>query len=95
MQKGNGRVEDKIRERYDGVNDPLAQKILDKQKETKVPEPPADVTISTLYVGGISEDTTKPQIQEPFDKFGKISGVRLLPSKKCAFVCFFDRSAAE
>ena len=27
MQKGNGRVEDKIRERYDGVNDPLAQKI--------------------------------------------------------------------
>ena len=42
MQKGQGRVEDRIKDRYNGVNDPLAQKIIEKVKEFKYPDSPED-----------------------------------------------------
>ena len=53
LKKGHGSIEEKIKERYHGINDPIATKIINKIKEkTKVPEAPADLTISTLFVGG-------------------------------------------
>ena len=55
MKKGNGSIDDKIRERYNGINDPICKKILDKQHEkVKAPEPPQDKSISTLFLGGIT-----------------------------------------
>ena len=30
MKKGNGSIDEKIRERYNGINDPIAKKILEK-----------------------------------------------------------------
>jgi hypothetical protein len=33
MKKGYGSIENKIRERYHGINDPVASKILSKIKE--------------------------------------------------------------
>jgi hypothetical protein len=43
MKKGNGSIDEKIRERYNGLNDPIAKKILEKyEAKTKVPEAPAD-----------------------------------------------------
>ena len=30
LKKGNGSIDDKIRERYNGINDPICKKILDK-----------------------------------------------------------------
>ena len=53
MQKGQGKLEDRIRARYDGENDPLAKKILEKAEKMKVPHAPEDKSISTLFVGGI------------------------------------------
>ena len=55
MVKGQGKVEDRIKERYHGKNDPLAQKILEKIEEFKVPDPPDDKTITTLFIGGVTE----------------------------------------
>lgn len=72
MQKGNGKVEDRIKDRYNGTNDPLAQKILEKQTVRKIPKAPEDETISTLFVGGIDDKTQKEQISVHFEKFGKI-----------------------
>lgn len=57
MQKGQGKVEDRIKDRFNGVNDPLAEKIADKMKEFKVPEPPEDRNITTLFIGGINDET--------------------------------------
>jgi len=42
MQKGQGKLEDRIKNRYNGVNDPLAEKIVDKVKKYDVPEAPED-----------------------------------------------------
>ena len=53
MKKGNGSIDDRIRERYTGINDPVAKKIMDKTSErAKVPDPPTDLNITTLFIGG-------------------------------------------
>ena len=54
MKKG-GNIDEKIRERFHGINDPIARKILDKVKETRMPSPPDDPNITTLFVGGIDD----------------------------------------
>jgi hypothetical protein len=33
MKKGNGSIDERIRERYVGINDPVAKKIMDKISE--------------------------------------------------------------
>ena len=95
MQKGQGRLEDKIRDRFNGTKDPLAQKIMDKIQECKVPEPPQDLRITTLFVGGITNETSQELLEESFQPFGEIQAIRLIPSKASAFVSFMDRKCAE
>jgi len=57
MKKGNGSIDERIRERYVGINDPVAKKIMDKISErAKVPDTPEDLNISTLFVSGYSAD---------------------------------------
>jgi len=56
LKKGGGSVDDKIRDRFNGINDPIATKILDKIKEIKVPESPQDPNITTIFVGGKIHD---------------------------------------
>jgi len=95
MQKGQGRLEDRIKDRFNGVNDPLAKKIIDKIDDFKVPKPPSDVSITTLFIGGVGAETTKESIKEKFEPFGVIQAIRLIPSKQCAFVSFKERISAE
>lgn len=99
MQKGNGSIDDKIRERYHGINDPLAKKIMQKIEERqKIPEPPADETITTLFVGCLVEqdyNRLQQKLTQSFEKYGKISRVKVVSKQNCAFVCFADRSKAE
>ena len=45
-----------IKDRYYGVNDPVARKMLGRLDELPVLEPPEDQTITTLYVGGLTPD---------------------------------------
>ena len=57
MKKGNGSIDEKIRERYNGINDPIAKKILEKyETNTKLPQAPADAQITTLFLGGVSPE---------------------------------------
>jgi len=68
MKKGYGSIEDRIKERYHGINDPIANKILNKVKEKpKAPEPPADLTITSVFVGGVKADT---DVDELLEKLG-------------------------
>lgn len=68
---------------------------MDKIKEFKVPSPPNDLTISTLFVGGITSETTQEALEERFESFGEIESTRLIASKSCAFVCFKTRKSSE
>ncbi len=48
-----------IKDRYYGVNDPVADKMLNRVNAMPKVVPPEDPTITTLYVGGIA-----PEVQE-------------------------------
>lgn len=85
-----------IKDRYNGVNDPVANKLLGKMnKPTRKSEPPADVTVTTLWVGGIDSQTTEEELRSLFHKHGDVSSVRIIREKNCAFVQFASRAAAE
>lgn len=110
MVKGQGNVEDRVKDRYNGTKDPLAEKIETKieglKKINKMPEAPRDRELTTLFigdfVGGVGVHPTLAEekilarmLSDKFEPYGKVKGVRLLASKACAFVCFRDREAAE
>ena len=97
MEKGQGKLEDRIKNRYNGVNDPLAQKIAGKMKEFKVPDPPSDKNITTLFIGGIDAETDREILESHFIGYGKLheNSTKMIVAKQCAFVSFIDRHAAE
>jgi pre-mRNA-splicing factor RBM22/SLT11 len=78
MQKGQGKLEDRIKDRYNGVNDPLAEKISKKVESFKLPQAPEDCTITTLFIGGIDPSTTKETIEEQFKDFGTLNATRIV-----------------
>lgn len=88
-------VEQSIKDRFFGVNDSLAGKILTKIKKDEKPQPPENKNITTLFIGGVDESLTENDIIEFFKKYGKIKGLRIRPKSNCAFICFEERSAAE
>lgn len=70
LKKGHGSIDEKIRERYAGLNDPIAKKIMDKFDEPKKPETPSDVGITTLFIGGVTPDMTQQMVLSVMSKFG-------------------------
>lgn len=64
-------------------------------KQREVPKPPADETISTLFVGGITDVIKKDDLAQNFEKYGAIAALRLISSKRCAFVAFKKREDCE
>ena len=88
MKKGNGSIDDKIRERYNGLNDPIAKKILDKFDLPKAPAVPEDKSITTLFLGGVTPEVTQQMVSEAMGDYGKIVRVKLETKNKRGFVCF-------
>ncbi|CAH8379562.1 unnamed protein product [Eruca vesicaria subsp. sativa] len=85
-----------IKDRYYGVNDPVAMKLLRKAGEMSSLEPPEDETIKTLYIGGLNSRTILEQdIVDQFYPYGKIQSIRILAEKACAFVTYTTRQEAE
>lgn len=87
--------EQNIRDRYYGVNDPVADKLLKRAASLPVLEPPSDKTITTLYVGNVGEHLTEVDIRDQFYHYGEIRNVTLVQKQQCAFVQFTKRSGAE
>lgn len=87
--------EQNIRDRYYGVNDPVAEKLLKRAASLPVLEIPSDKTITTLYVGNVGEHLTEVDIRDQFYQYGEIRNVTLVPKQQCAFVQFTKRSGAE
>ncbi len=48
-----------IKDRYFGINDPVAKKILRGFQDTKMPSTPADKSITSLYIGGVTDDSIR------------------------------------
>uniref|UniRef100_A0A336L330 Pre-mRNA-splicing factor RBM22 n=1 Tax=Culicoides sonorensis TaxID=179676 RepID=A0A336L330_CULSO len=87
--------EQNIRDRYYGVNDPVADKLLKRAASLPRLNAPEDKTITTLYVGNLGDHITEVDIRDNFYQFGEIRTVSLVPRQQCAFVQFTKRASAE
>lgn len=88
-------VEQSIRDRFHGVNDPLAAKMIGKIKKHEKPSPPENKNITTLFIGGVDETLPESDIVEFFKKYGKVKGIRIRLKSNWAFIWFAERSSAE
>mmetsp|Transcript_45368 Transcript_45368/g.89197 ORF Transcript_45368/g.89197 Transcript_45368/m.89197 type:complete len:363 (+) Transcript_45368:62-1150(+) len=98
MPKEGPLAKQNIKDRYFGQNDPVAEKMLSRhhdQKSAKPLEPPADASISTLWVGGIDATVSEGDLRQAFVAHGELNSVRLVVAKQCAFVTFVRRESAE
>ncbi|XP_004296718.1 PREDICTED: zinc finger CCCH domain-containing protein 40-like [Fragaria vesca subsp. vesca] len=84
-----------IKDRYYGVNDPVAMKLLNKAGEMPSLEPPDDESIRTLYVGGVDARVSEQDLRDQFYAHGEIESVRMVVQRACAFVTYTTREAAE
>jgi len=96
MPEDNGDLaQQNIKDRYYGVNDPVAKKLLSKADEIPVLSPPEDPNITTLYVGGLTSNITEEDIRGAFYGYGEIVGLKLVANKRCAFVTYRQRVEAD
>ncbi|XP_013779352.1 pre-mRNA-splicing factor RBM22-like [Limulus polyphemus] len=84
-----------IKDRYYGINDPVADKLLRRADTMPKLEPPEDMFITTLYVGNLGEKMTEKDLRDYFYQFGEIRSVTMVSRQQCAFIQFTSRSAAE
>ncbi|PAV88956.1 hypothetical protein WR25_22766 [Diploscapter pachys] len=88
-----------IKDRYYGVNDPVAEKILNRAKAQPTLAPPTDTSVTTLYIGNLGPQgpgqVSQKQLNDYFYQFGAIRSLRVLEAKMCAFIEYTDRQAAE
>lgn len=111
IEKGDeDMAEQNIRDRYYGVNDPVAAKIFGKlgvsadgkrrlparaQNMGDAPPPPDDLNIRTLFVGGIKAGIDEATLQSHFSDVSGVARISFLSGKGIAFVDFNTREAAE
>ena len=84
-----------IKDRYYGVNDPVADKLLKRAEAMPQLEAPEDKSITTLYVGNLGEKIGEKELRDHFYQFGEIRSVIVASKQQFAFVMFTSRSAAE
>ncbi|KAG8364056.1 hypothetical protein BUALT_Bualt19G0086400 [Buddleja alternifolia] len=84
-----------IKDRYYGVNDPVAMKLLNKAGEMPSLEPPEDESIRTLYIGGLDARVTEQDLRDNFYAHGEIESVKMVLQRACAFVTYTTREGAE
>lgn len=82
-----------IKDRYYGVNDPVAQKVLAGEAERSKIPPPPDPSITTLFVGGLTPHVGEGDLRAAFSAHGDIASVLVRGDR--AFVTFAARSGAE
>ena len=88
-------TEQNIKDRYYGVNDPVAAKLLEKMEQLPKLTPPEDPSVTTLYVGGLPDDAGEEDLRDRFYAYGEIESIRVIGDKRCGFVKYVARSDAE
>lgn len=84
-----------IKDRYYGINDPVAEKILRRAEDMPKLSAPEDTSICTLFVGGLDERVDEESLKDAFYAYGELQSIRVVPGKSCAFVTYTMRDAAE
>ncbi|KAL6048242.1 Zinc finger CCCH domain-containing protein 40 [Balamuthia mandrillaris] len=84
-----------IKDRYYGVNDPVARKLLSKASTFAQLLPPEDPDFSTLYVGNVNSSITEADLRDHFYAYGEITKINVKADKQCAFITYKAREEAE
>ncbi|CAG0887947.1 unnamed protein product [Cyprideis torosa] len=85
-----------FKDRYYGVNDPVAEKLLRRAAALPALELPEDKSITTLYVGNMGDGVLgEEDLRDHFYQYGEIRSIAILARQGCAFVTFTMREAAE
>ncbi|XP_075262036.1 pre-mRNA-splicing factor RBM22-like [Convolutriloba macropyga] len=84
-----------IKDRYFGRNDPVAKKLLNRASNLPKLEKPEDISITTLYMGNITDGIVESDIRDVCYQFGEIRSISIAPKQQCAFLQFTTRFAAE
>merc|ERR1712179_264961 len=77
-----------IKDRYYGVNDPVAEKLLKRASAMPHLDAPEDKMITPLYCGGLDEGVTEQDIKNAFYAYGEIRSITLVAKQGCAFIQF-------
>ncbi|XP_076457541.1 pre-mRNA-splicing factor RBM22-like [Babylonia areolata] len=84
-----------IKDRFYGINDPVAEKLLNRYNSMPKLEVPEDNTVTTLYVGNLGDKIGEKELRDHFYQFGEIRSVNIVSKQQCAFVQFTTRASAE
>ncbi|UPR00513.1 dihydroxy-acid dehydratase [Chloropicon primus] len=98
VYKDESLAKQNIKDRYHGVNDPVAAKMISRARGMpSLLDFPEDVTICTMYVGGIPEGglVSEQDLLDHFYAFGEVKAIRKSEAKRCAFVTLATRAMAE
>lgn len=76
-----------IKDRYYGINDPVADKLLKRASTMPRLDPPEDKSISTLYIGGLGDTVTDGDLKWGFVFPNKLL-YNLLWPLRVGFTCF-------
>ncbi|KAL1744548.1 hypothetical protein HDZ31DRAFT_82602 [Schizophyllum fasciatum] len=91
----------KLQDRYHGVNDPVAKKIMRQHAEAQGLKPPDDEAITSLFVSSLPANATEASVRQrviqtlPSISPERIRSVVHVEKSRCAFINFKDRAAAE
>lgn len=85
----------KTKDRYYGVDDPVAMKMLNRAKERPSLQAPENQSISTLWIGGLTDRISEGNLRDMFYHYGEIRAIKVVPRQQCAFVEFTTRDAAQ
>ncbi|KAI3382240.1 hypothetical protein SNEBB_011424 [Seison nebaliae] len=83
-----------LRDRYYGIRDPVAAKLLNAYKSMPKLEKPSDRSVTSLYVGNIGL-LSENKLKNYFCQYGQIQSVTMQTKSSCAFVQFKKREDAE
>ncbi|GBP44250.1 Pre-mRNA-splicing factor RBM22 [Eumeta japonica] len=61
-----------IKDRYYGVNDPVAEKLMRRAAAMPALPPPEDRTVTTLYIGNLPDNITEDDLRGHFYQYGEI-----------------------
>jgi pre-mRNA-splicing factor RBM22/SLT11 len=84
-----------IKDRFYGINDPVADKLMRRYDALPKLEVPDDKLVTTLYIGNLADRVDENDLRNYFYQFGEIRSLTVVPRQQCAFVQYTTRGAAE
>ena len=90
----NKLLNNSIENRFNGINDPIAKKILNEY--SNMPKPPNDEKITTLCINDLIDNSIKEKdIYKIFSKYGELKGVKFYNESNIVYITFSNREDAE